>query len=52
MRWIVKQAIGAMPRKIFARLAAGTGTISQDGFCCAQTHLAHHALHDANVVLW
>jgi hypothetical protein len=29
---IVKQSIDAVPRKIFARLAAGTGTISQDGF--------------------
>jgi hypothetical protein len=26
-----------VPRKIFVSLAAGTGTISQDGFCCAPT---------------
>src|SRR3984957_19694184 len=46
MSWIVKKSIGAVPRKIFAHLAVGTGTISQDGFCCAPPHGAHHALHD------
>jgi hypothetical protein len=27
---IVKQSIGVVPGKIFARVAAGTGTISED----------------------
>jgi hypothetical protein len=47
--WIVKQQIGAVPRKIFVQLAAGTGTFLPDEISPRSTRRTRRAPKDANL---